>query len=188
MTVDARLDGRLPPAQEAALYFVAAEALTNVAKHAHACATAIRLRRDEGWAEITVADDGVGGAAGAGGSGLRGLADRLDALGGQIADHERAGGRDHRARPRAPGLSPAPRRPEPPRHSSASASGRARRVIARVCVLRLPAASVAAITAVAASRERAARAVRAAWTASGGTSACCLDRVSVFRRPSCRPA
>ena len=83
--VDAALDERLPPAQEAALYFVAAEALTNVAKHARAGATAVRLRRDDGWAEITVTDDGVGGAADAEGSGLRGLADRLDALGGEIA-------------------------------------------------------------------------------------------------------
>ena len=80
--IDADLDERLPAAHEAALYFVAAEALTNVAKHARAAETAVRLRRDDGWAEIEVTDDGVGGAGGRGGSGL---ADRLDALGGQIA-------------------------------------------------------------------------------------------------------
>ena len=45
----------------------------------------MRLRREDGWAEVAVTDDGVGGAARAGGSGLRGLADRLDALGGEIA-------------------------------------------------------------------------------------------------------
>ena len=83
--IDVDLEERLPPAHEAALYFVAAEALTNVAKHARAAETAVRLRRDDGWAEIEVTDDGVGGAGGKGGSGLRGLTDRLDALGGQIA-------------------------------------------------------------------------------------------------------
>ncbi len=83
--IEDAIDERLPPAQEAALYFVAAEALTNVAKHARAGGTVVRLRREDGWAEVAVTDDGVGGAARAGGSGLRGLADRLDALGGEIA-------------------------------------------------------------------------------------------------------
>jgi signal transduction histidine kinase len=83
--VVAELDRRLPPAQEAALYYVAAEALTNVAKHARAEATDVRVAQPDGWAELTVSDDGVGGAAIGGGSGLRGLADRLDALGGRIS-------------------------------------------------------------------------------------------------------
>ena len=83
--VVAELDGRLPPAQEAALYYVAAEALTNVAKHAQAAVTDVRIGRPDGWAELTVSDDGVGGAAVDGGTGLRGLADRLDALGGKIS-------------------------------------------------------------------------------------------------------
>jgi signal transduction histidine kinase len=83
--VDAELDGRLPPAQEAALYFVAAEALTNVAKYARAGAARVTVRRDHSSAEIAIADDGVGGAAVGAGSGLRGLADRLDALGGRIS-------------------------------------------------------------------------------------------------------
>jgi signal transduction histidine kinase len=82
--VEAELDRRLPPAHEAALYYVAAEALTNVAKHARAGATDVRIGRPDGWAELTVSDDGVGGAAVHGGTGLRGLADRLDALGGRI--------------------------------------------------------------------------------------------------------
>ncbi len=83
--IDAELGDRLPPAQEAALYYVAAEALTNVAKHAHAAVTDVRLDLPDGWAQLTVSDDGVGGAAVGGGSGLRGLVDRLDALGGTIS-------------------------------------------------------------------------------------------------------
>jgi signal transduction histidine kinase len=83
--VKAELHERLPPAQEAALYYVAAEALTNVAKHSRAGATDVLVAQPDGWAELTVSDDGVGGAAVGDGSGLRGLADRLDALGGRIS-------------------------------------------------------------------------------------------------------
>jgi signal transduction histidine kinase len=84
VVLDARLDGRLPPAQEAALYFVAAEALTNAAKYAGASVVEVTLRGDGRWAEIAIADDGVGGARADGGSGLRGLADRVEALGGRL--------------------------------------------------------------------------------------------------------
>ena len=81
-TVDLRL-GRMRPAVESALYFVCAEALTNVAKHANAHSVTIRGRESGGWAMVEVADDGSGGADPAG-SGLRGLADRVEALGGQL--------------------------------------------------------------------------------------------------------
>jgi signal transduction histidine kinase len=84
VVLDADLDGRLPAAHEAALYFVAAEALTNVAKYAKASAVEVRLHCDDRCAEIAVADDGVGGARAEGGSGLRGLADRVEALGGRL--------------------------------------------------------------------------------------------------------
>jgi signal transduction histidine kinase len=84
VVLDADLDGRLPPAHEAALYFVAAEALTNVAKYAKASAVEVTLHGDDRWAEIAVADDGVGGARAEDGSGLRGLADRVEALGGRL--------------------------------------------------------------------------------------------------------
>ena len=89
--LDLELDARLAPADEAALYFVAAEALTNVAKYANARSARVQLRESDGWAQITIADDGVGGASESGGSGLRGLADRLDALGGRIEVHSTAG-------------------------------------------------------------------------------------------------
>jgi signal transduction histidine kinase len=85
VAVDSTLERRLPEAQEAALYFVAAEAITNVVRHAEARSVAITVRSADGWAEITVADDGIGGATITPGSGLRGLADRLDALRGRIA-------------------------------------------------------------------------------------------------------
>jgi signal transduction histidine kinase len=89
--IDGKLPARLPPAQEAALYFVASEALANVAKHARAHSVRIALQRRDGWAEIAISDDGVGGAGANAGSGLRGLADRLDALGGRLTVESRPG-------------------------------------------------------------------------------------------------
>jgi len=82
--LESDLEGRLPLAHETALYFVAAEALTNVAKYARASTATVTLRRDGQWAEIAVADDGVGGVDPEHGSGLRGLADRVEALGGRL--------------------------------------------------------------------------------------------------------
>ncbi len=81
-TVDLRL-GRMAPSIESALYFVCAEAMTNVAKHANAQSVVIRGREEGGCASVEVADDGSGGADPTG-SGLRGLADRVEALGGQF--------------------------------------------------------------------------------------------------------
>ena len=75
---------RLPEVVEVAAYFVASEALANVAKHAQASAVKITVSRGAKGALVEVADDGVGGADDAGGSGLRGLADRVEALGGQL--------------------------------------------------------------------------------------------------------
>jgi signal transduction histidine kinase len=75
--------GRLPPAVEATAYFVVAEALTNVAKHARAGRAAVMARLEDGALRIEVRDDGVGGAR-PDGSGLLGLADRLAALDGEL--------------------------------------------------------------------------------------------------------
>jgi PAS domain S-box-containing protein len=77
-------DERLPGPVEAAAYYVVAEALTNVAKYAHASEVSVGVERANGNACIEVSDDGVGGAAAEGGSGLRGLADRVEALGGRF--------------------------------------------------------------------------------------------------------
>jgi signal transduction histidine kinase len=75
---------RLPEQVEFAAYVVASEALTNVARYAHASAASVRVTRTHGRVVIVIADDGVGGADPARGSGLRGLADRVEALGGGL--------------------------------------------------------------------------------------------------------
>ena len=74
----------LPEPVALAAYFVASEALANVAKYAHASAATVRLRRTGSQAVIEIADDGVGGADPTRGSGLRGLADRVEALDGTL--------------------------------------------------------------------------------------------------------
>lgn len=86
------LPGRLPEPVEAAAYYVAAEALANAAKHAHARAVRIELAREVDRAIVTVTDDGRGGADLDTGSGLRGLADRVAALGGRLTVHSPRGG------------------------------------------------------------------------------------------------
>jgi signal transduction histidine kinase len=75
---------RLPERVELAAYFVASEALANVAKYAQAGHATIRVWRTGTGATIEIADDGIGGADGARGSGLRGLVDRVEALDGEL--------------------------------------------------------------------------------------------------------
>jgi signal transduction histidine kinase len=82
---------RAAPAVEAAVYFTIAEALTNVAKYAQATKASVTIEAEDGTLVAEVTDDGVGGATMAGGSGLRGLEDRLDAIGGTLTVHSRAG-------------------------------------------------------------------------------------------------
>jgi signal transduction histidine kinase len=76
--------GRLPEPVELAAYFVACEALANVAKYAHATQATVRVSRRDGMAVLEVSDDGVGGADESAGTGLQGLADRVAALGGTL--------------------------------------------------------------------------------------------------------
>jgi signal transduction histidine kinase len=76
---------RLAGAVEAAAYYVAAEAITNVAKYARASHVSLSVSHADGGALLAVADDGVGGADAARGTGLRGLADRVEALGGHLS-------------------------------------------------------------------------------------------------------
>jgi PAS domain S-box-containing protein len=85
-------DERLPEPVEAAAYYLIAEAITNVAKHAHASHVAVSVRRDDARVLVRVADDGVGGADPAAGSGLHGLADRVEALHGHLRVDSPAGG------------------------------------------------------------------------------------------------
>jgi signal transduction histidine kinase len=68
---------------EATAYFVMAETLTNVAKHARARSAEVCARIDGGALRIEVRDDGVGGAD-PDGTGLLGLADRIAALDGEL--------------------------------------------------------------------------------------------------------
>jgi len=75
---------RLDPAVESAAYFITAEALTNVAKYAHASEACVELCVDGDRLRVQVSDDGVGGAEPSSGSGLRGLRDRVDALDGEL--------------------------------------------------------------------------------------------------------
>lgn len=75
---------RLPAGVESALYFVASEALANVAKHAGASEAAVTVVRRGDAVTLEIQDDGVGGARPSTGSGISGLADRIDAAGGTL--------------------------------------------------------------------------------------------------------
>jgi signal transduction histidine kinase len=86
--VDDRLGRRLSAQVEASLYFVLAEALTNVAKYAHATQVSVVLTesatRSGRDVVLEVADDGIGGADPSRGSGLTGLRDRVAVVDGTI--------------------------------------------------------------------------------------------------------
>ncbi|MEV6343964.1 histidine kinase [Actinoplanes sp. NPDC051851] len=85
VTVDtAVITGRLPERVETTAYFVAAEALANVAKHARAASVRLRLTYGGEQLALEVLDDGRGGADPARGSGLTGLADRVAAVDGRL--------------------------------------------------------------------------------------------------------
>jgi signal transduction histidine kinase/putative methionine-R-sulfoxide reductase with GAF domain len=83
--VDVRLDQRLPDTIEAAAYYIASEALTNVAKHARATVVHLTAAHRGEILTLEVRDDGVGGAEPGPGSGILGLTDRAEALGGTIS-------------------------------------------------------------------------------------------------------
>jgi signal transduction histidine kinase len=82
--LDVRVDGRFPEGVEVAAYYVVSEALTNAARHAGASVVHVSLGTTDGLVELSVRDDGVGGADPARGSGLIGLCDRVEALGGTM--------------------------------------------------------------------------------------------------------
>jgi signal transduction histidine kinase len=75
---------RPAPAVESAAYFVAAEALANAVKHAHAQRVEIKIVRQGDRIELEVRDDGEGGADPEG-NGLRGLRRRVEALDGSLS-------------------------------------------------------------------------------------------------------
>jgi GAF domain-containing protein len=82
--LDAKVDVPLPEPVEVAAYFVASEALANAIKHAEPSQIQMSLNASAGHLQLTVRDDGVGGAELGRGSGLVGLMDRVDALGGSL--------------------------------------------------------------------------------------------------------
>jgi signal transduction histidine kinase len=75
---------RLPEPVEVSAYYVAAEALTNVARHARASSVSVDVEVAGEVLRVAVRDDGCGGADFSGGTGLVGLKDRVEAIGGRI--------------------------------------------------------------------------------------------------------
>ncbi len=83
--LDLNLGPRLGGHVEAAGYYIASEAITNVAKHARATVIIMRAASCDGALTLSVSDDGIGGADPGRGSGIIGLKDRVEALGGTIS-------------------------------------------------------------------------------------------------------
>jgi signal transduction histidine kinase len=82
--LDVGVDRRLPEYAEVAAYYVVSEALTNAAKHAQASEVRVCVDAEGAILQLSIRDDGIGGADWGRGSGLIGLRDRVEALGGQM--------------------------------------------------------------------------------------------------------
>ena len=88
----------LPAELERNAYFIAAEAVTNAEKHSGATSATVRvwLRTEadpeQSWLDLTVSDDGVGGAAATPGHGIAGLEERAHGLGGILTVTSPKGG------------------------------------------------------------------------------------------------
>jgi signal transduction histidine kinase len=90
--LDLDVDVRVAEPVEVAAYYVVAEALANAAKHAKASRAEVTIKSREGVLEMSIQDDGVGGAHRVHGSGLAGLGDRVEAIGGTITIKSPVGG------------------------------------------------------------------------------------------------
>ncbi|HEX6387926.1 MAG TPA: sensor histidine kinase [Solirubrobacteraceae bacterium] len=88
----AEIEQRPLPVVETAAYFVVAEALTNVAKHAPGASAEVRLAQRGEDLVVSVSDDGPGGARADLGSGLAGLRQRTEALDGTLTVSSPSGG------------------------------------------------------------------------------------------------
>jgi signal transduction histidine kinase len=86
------VDERCPPSVEAIAYFIVSEALTNVAKHAHARHAEVTAERVGKNLKVVVTDDGRGGADPERGTGLRGLVQRAASVDGTLDVHSPPGG------------------------------------------------------------------------------------------------
>jgi signal transduction histidine kinase len=91
VTVEVDVPVRPSSSVEAIAYFVVAEALTNVAKHAHATQAAVSVARHADTLSVVIRDNGVGGADPRG-QGMAGLADRVAGVDGRLSVHSPAGG------------------------------------------------------------------------------------------------
>ena len=83
--LDLNLGPRLGENVEAAGYYIASEAITNVAKHAQASVIDMCADGRDGALTLSISDDGIGGADPSRGSGMIGLKDRVEALGGTVS-------------------------------------------------------------------------------------------------------
>jgi signal transduction histidine kinase len=91
VSVDVDLPGRYADTVEATVYYVVAEALTNVARYASASGAWLTAFEAGGLLHVEIRDDGVGGASIGRGSGLSGLRDRVEAVGGALVVESRPG-------------------------------------------------------------------------------------------------
>jgi PAS domain S-box-containing protein len=85
-------DARFEPTVEAAAYYITAEALTNVARHAEASVARVTVAADGDGLRLAIVDDGGGGADATTGTGIVGLQDRAAAIGGSLAVVSTPGG------------------------------------------------------------------------------------------------
>jgi signal transduction histidine kinase len=83
---------RVSDAVERAAYFVVAEALANVAKHARATRAEVHVRREGPLLVVEIRDDGRGGARPLPTGGLAGLAGRVEAVDGRLTVDSPEGG------------------------------------------------------------------------------------------------
>jgi signal transduction histidine kinase len=90
--IDADIPVRCAASVEATAYFVAAEALTNIAKHSNARRAAVKVRRSEDRLQLQIIDDGDGGADEHNGSGLVGIRRRIEAHDGTFMMDSPLGG------------------------------------------------------------------------------------------------
>lgn len=90
--VSVELEQRPPTVVESTAYYIVAEALTNVAKHARAATVAVTVQRHGDRVLVEVYDDGRGGASALPGGGLAGLADRAATIDGVLTVDSPEGG------------------------------------------------------------------------------------------------
>jgi signal transduction histidine kinase len=88
LPVDLRIEGdpvQLPPGVDLTAYRLVQEALTNTMKHARANHADVVVSYGDDEVELTISDDGLGGADGdSGGHGLVGMRERVSVYGGEL--------------------------------------------------------------------------------------------------------